>query len=271
MNLFNLNQITQEELMTFFAVMVRFSVLFALLPFIGDRIVPAPVKVLLAVACTIALFPALVAGGSVRPHEANIWGATTGSIAATIACEVIFGLAMGFTARMLFESISFGGNLIGNFMGFAAASTYDPHQESQTQVIAQIHTAVAMLIFLALDGHHLMLRAALDSYRIVGMGKASVGGITSTRLIEFTGQTIRFGIQLAAPVALSIFAVNVAFGVIAKAMPQLNILVLSFAVTSLVGLAVMLMCVPEFQGAAGAVLSRVGDWMEAVSLSLVGR
>ena len=55
-------------------------------------------------------------------------------------------------------------------MGFSTASTYDPHQESQTQVVAQIQMAIAMLLFLALDGHHLMLRASLESYRIVGVG-----------------------------------------------------------------------------------------------------
>jgi flagellar biosynthetic protein FliR len=271
MNVFDFSHITQEEVLTFFAVLVRFSTLIAVLPFTGDRMVPAPVKILLALATTLALFPALVNGGGVNPAEAARWGATTSGIAFTVGAEAVFALVLGYTARILFESISFGSNLVGNFMGFAAASTYDPHQESQTQVVAQIQMSVAMLVFLSLDGHHLMLQASLDSFRLVGVGKASITAITGQRLIELTGQTLKFGIQLAAPVAISIFAVNVAFGVIAKAMPQLNILVLSFAVTALVGLVVMLMSVPEFQGASGAILGRVGDWLETIALSTVGR
>lgn len=271
MNIFNISQISQYELLTFFAVLVRFSVLIALMPFVGDRMVPAPVKVLLSLVVTVALFPALVSAGDVHPIEAANWGATTGGIANTVFCEVLVGLVLGFTAKMLFESVSFGANLVGNFMGFAAASTYDPHQESQTQVVAQIQLTIAMLIFLSLDGHHLMLRASLDSYHLVGLGKATFGAVASQRLIELSSQVIHFGLQLAAPVAISMFAVNVAFGVIAKAMPQLNILVLSFAVTSLVGLSVMFMCVPEFQGAVGAVLGKMGEWMDGMASALGGR
>jgi flagellar biosynthetic protein FliR len=271
LNIFDFSQITQEEVLTFFAVLMRFSVLIAVMPFVGDRMVPLPVKILLALVVTFALFPTLVVQGHIKPGEALVWGATTGGIAGTIACEVLCGLLLGFTARLLFESVAFGANLAGAYMGFAAASIYDPHQESQSQVVAQIQISIAMLIFLALDGHHLMLRASLESYQIVGLGKAAFGSIASARLIDLTSQVIRFGIQLSAPVGLSLFAVNVAFGVIAKAMPQLNILVLSFAVTGLVGLAVMLMCVPEFQGAVGAVLSRMGDWMEAMAAALGGK
>lgn len=271
MNIFNFSQITMEECLTFFAVLIRYSVLIAVMPFVGDRMVPMPLKILLALAITFALFPALVVQGQVRPGDALVWGATTGGIAATIGCEVLCGLVLGFTAKLLFESVSFGANLVGNFMGFAAASTYDPHQESQTQVVAQLQLAVAMLIFLALDGHHLMLRASLDSYRLVGLGQASFGTIASQRLVGLTAQVIRFGMQLAAPVALSMFAVNVAFGLIAKTMPQLNILVLSFAVSALVGLVVLFLSVPEFQGVVGALLGRMGEWMESMAAALGGK
>jgi flagellar biosynthetic protein FliR len=273
-NLFNFSQ---EEMLSFFAVLIRFSVLFAVLPFVGDNVIPAPVKVLLALATSIALFPALISTGAVHPAQAGHWGSTTGGIVGTISMEVVLGLLMGFTARMAFESIQFGGNLVGNFMGFAAASTYDPHQEGQTQVVAQIQTVMAMLIFLAVDGHHLMLRAALDSYQVVGIGgggflsKTGVNAAISARLIDLSGQVVRFGIQLAAPVAVSLFAVNVAFGVMAKTMPQLNILVLSFAVSALVGLLVMLMSVPEFQGASASILGRTGEWIDMVLLAVAGR
>lgn len=264
MSIFNFNI---PEMLTFFAVLVRYSVLFVVLPFVGDHFVPGPVKILLSLAVTIALFPALVASGDVKPADAVAWGATAGGIAGTIAMEVVFGLVLGYVAKLSFETISFGGNLVGNFMGYSIASTYDPSQQSQTQVVAQIQMAIAMLVFLVLDGHHVMLRAALESFRIVGVGgmlKMTQAGAFSERLIGLTGEVIKFGIQLSAPIAVVLFGVNLIFGVMAKAMPQLNILVLSVTVTSFVGLIVMFLCVPEFQGAAGNVLGRMGDSMEAV-------
>jgi flagellar biosynthetic protein FliR len=257
-----------EEMLSFFAVLVRFSILFAVLPFVGDRVVPAPVKVLLALAVSIALFPALVATGRVKPVEAAFWGSSASGIIGTVALEVMVGLLLGFVAKLIFDGISFGANLVGNFMGFASASVFDPHQESQTEVIAQIQTTVAMLIFLALDGHHLMLRASLDSYRIVGLGRASFGASVGQRLIQMTGETLRFGIQIAAPVAVAIFSVNITFGVLSKAMPQLNIFMLSFAITSIVGFVVMFLSVPEFQGEVGILYGKMWDWLQEMLRAL---
>ncbi|HTL12613.1 MAG TPA: flagellar biosynthetic protein FliR, partial [Bdellovibrionota bacterium] len=154
----NLFDLDQNQILTFFAVLVRYGTLVAVLPWIGDKVVPAPVKVLLALTLSAMLYPVLVATGKVSPQAATVWGSTSGGILSVTAVEALFGLAMGFAARMLFMAVEAGGNLAGNYMGFAMASQYDPHQESQSQVVAQIHTTLAMLIFLALDGHHLMLR-----------------------------------------------------------------------------------------------------------------
>jgi flagellar biosynthesis protein FliR len=273
---FSLFSFDAEELLSFFAVLVRFSVLVAVMPFVGDRFVPGPVKVLLALAISICVFPALLGSGQVRPQEARVWAATSGGIIGVVGAEAVFALVLGFTAKFAFDAISFGGNLVGGFMGFASASMFDPHQETQTQVVAEVYAALAMLLFLALDGHHLILRASLDSYRIMGLGGllAPGKGFTaafSERLVEITGQVVRFGVQLAAPVAVSMFAVNVAFGVMSRAMPQLNVLVLSFAVTAIVGLFVILLTLPEFQGAAGNVLGRAGDWMGMMAAALAGK
>jgi flagellar biosynthetic protein FliR len=265
MHLFNFNV---EEILTFFCVLIRFSVLFSVLPFIGDKTIPVLLKVLFSLIVSIALFPSLVATGKIHPADAYVWGKTPSGIISTVALEAFFGLIMGFTAKLIFDSVAFGANLVGNLMGFASASIYDPHQESQTEVIAQLQTTLAMLVFLSMDGHHLMLRAALDSYHIVGMGKAAFGAASGQKLVELTGEVFRFGLQLAAPVGVAIFAVNVAFGIIAKAMPQINVLVLSFSVTALVGLMVMFLGNSEFNAASADVLLRVGSWMESMMRTL---
>jgi flagellar biosynthesis protein FliR len=268
MSLFNFDE---PMLLSFFAVLVRYSVLIAVLPITGDKAVPGPAKVLMAFTATVAIFPALMSSGQIRPGDALIWGSSAAGIARTVGLEAMFGLVLGYVARLAFDAISLGSNLVGGFMGFAMASAYDPHQETQTQVVAEIQMAIAMLVFLVLDGHHTMLRASLASYDVVGLGQAGFGDVLGRRLTEITGMVISFGLQLAAPVAISIFAVNVAFGVMAKAMPQMNILVLSFGVTALVGLIVMFLGIPEFQGASAEILSHMSGWMEAAKKAMGGR
>lgn len=258
----------QNEMLTFFAVLVRFSILVTILPFVGDMAVPMPVKALMALGVSLVLYPVLVADGQVRPAEAAVWGSSAGKLVGTIATEATFGLILGFTARIFFDAISMAGNVAGTFMGYAMASAYDPHVESQSQVVAKFQGAIAMLIFLVLDGHHLMLSAALESYRFVSVGQAVFGAAVAERLLELSGMLIRTGLQIAAPVAISLYATQVVYGVMAKAMPQLNILVLSFAVSALVGLFVMLVSIPGFHDVTGALFEGMGDGMRSVMHSM---
>lgn len=260
-----------EEMLTFFAILVRFATLVAVLPLTGDRLIPMPIKVLFSLAISIALFPALVSRGAIHVGEALTWGATPAGIVSTVVLEAMFGLALGYTAKLCFDAINFGANLAGNFMGLAIASQYDPHQETQTQVVAEIQMAIAMLIFLALDGHHLMLRAALQSYDVVGLGRAGFTAIFADKLIDLTRQVIVFGLQIAAPVAVSIFGVNIGFGIMGKALPQLNILVLSMSITALMGMVVMFLCIPQFATAARSILERMGDWMMLIENAMIGK
>lgn len=265
MSLFNFNI---EEMMTFFVVLVRVSVMFSVLPFIGDRSIPSPVKILLSLIVGIILFPALVASGRIHPAAAKIWGATASGIIGTVAIEVIFALVVGYSARIVFDGIGFGANLIGNFMGFATANTFDPHQDSQTEVIAQIQTTLAMLAFLGLDGHHLMLKSALQSYSIVGIGKAQFTSFLNQRLVQMTKEVFEIGLKMSAPIIIALFAVNIAFGVLSRAMPQLNIFAISTVVSALLGFFVLFLGMPEFQGLIGNIFNTLGDRMDAIMFAM---
>ncbi len=254
-------EFSDNEILSFFAVLVRITVLFAVLPLLGDRFVPSTLKVLFGLATSFIVFPSLTAKGFIHTEDAAVWGSSVAGITWMIVQEAGLALILGYTARLIFDAIQFGGNLVGNFMGFSAANTFDPHQESQTQVIAELQAALATLVFLSLDGHYLMLKAALDSFHWVGLGKAALGSSVSHQLTLFTAKVIEFGVLLSAPIAICLFVVNVAFGIMAKAMPQLNVLVLSFAVSALVGLAILLIGLPEFQSVSGSVLGRVDEWL----------
>ncbi|MBC7384559.1 MAG: flagellar biosynthetic protein FliR [Cryobacterium sp.] len=267
----DLFQFTPEETYTFFAVLVRVSVLLAVLPVFGDKVIPSPVKVLLSLATSLAIYPGLVKQGFVRPADAAIWASDAWGIVRTIGQEVMVGLVIGYTAKLVFDAIQVGASIVSNMMGFAMASMYDPHHETQTSVVAEIQVAIAMLAFLALDGHHLLLHGALDSFRFCGIGEAGMTALVQTRIIEMTGTVLKYGIQLGAPITIVMFGVNVAFGVFSKTMPQMNVLVLSMAISAFAGMIVLMLSAPEFQTVASNILGKTEDWMQGMLIAMAGR
>jgi flagellar biosynthesis protein FliR len=266
----NLFDFSEEQLLSFFAVLIRYATMFAVFPIFGHKSVPSQVKILLALSISFILFPALVSQGWVNPDEANVWASSLGGIVGVVSLEVLVGLTLGFVAKIIFDAIQIGGNLVGHFMGLAAATYYDPTQESQSGVVAQVQTTLAMLLFLVLDGHHIILKAALDSYRYVGLGKASFSGAIVQEMILYGGSILKIGIQIAAPVAFSIFAVNVVYAVMAKAMPQLNVLVLSFSVSAFVGIFVLLGSLIEFSSVVTELFGGLDHQMATFSRLLGG-
>jgi flagellar biosynthesis protein FliR len=167
-------------------------------------------------------------------------------------------------------AIQIGGDIIGNFMGFSAASQFDANQQSQSQVVERLLYTLMVLVFLAVNGHHLMLMAVMKSYEVVGIGQASISGNFAQRLVEFSSSMIRLGMQLAAPMAFSIFVINLIYGVFAKALPQMNILILSLSVSAFVGLFVLLVSLPQFQSTSTELFSRIGHEMGTTLLTLKG-
>ena len=263
--------VQMEEILTFFAVLVRFSILMALVPFMGDRIIPTTVKVLFSLAVTIAMYPSMVRMGLVKPAEAIIWGRTTASIVTMITLEAMVGMVFGFIARLAFDTIQFSGSLINSFIGLSSATMFDPHHENQSMVLTEIQMAFAMLLFLSMDGHHLMISAAFESYGVLGMGRLNFTPAMMHQLIQQTADVIRIGVQISGPISVAIFAVQVAMGVMAKAMPQVNILVLSFSVTIFVGLSVLYFTFSHWVGVSNGLYIKMEDGLQSIMIAMAGR
>lgn len=269
---------SQQEVLTFFAISVRYGVLVAVLPFLGDRVVPVQLKFLLSLVLSYSLMPALVSRGWVDPNQSSIWGSSPSGLLSTLVIEGIFALMLGYTARLAFEVITFGGNIIGQFIGFSMLNQEDIECHAQTETIAQFYTALAMLLFLSIDGHHLMLRGAIESYRIFELGgRGSMIFNLSFRpdflekVVHMSGQLIQFAILMSAPVAISVFAVNFVLGLLAKMAPQLNIVTLSSGLGVLIGVAVLWASLSQFNSSASDVFEWMIDGMEILMRSIKER
>lgn len=149
------------------------------------------------------------------------------SLVAAVAVELLVGLAVGVGAMLVFSAMMLLGEFLAVQGGLGAAQTIDPSTGSSSPAIGMALESFALLIFLAIDGHHDLIRGIASTFELMPVG----GALPSTDVffeIARLGQSVwQVAFQIAAPVTVAIFVQNIATGVLGRAMPQLNILIVN--------------------------------------------
>jgi flagellar biosynthetic protein FliR len=234
---------SQTEVLQFFASLVRVSCLFVLLPIFGDNAVPPLVRIFLAFTVNLIVFPVAAATGAGQVVTMSV---SEMGLAFIVLKEAMVGFLIGFTAKLFFDGLGFAFGHMGTQMGFNMASAYDHHAEANTPVVSQMIMILALLLFLGLNGHHLFIRAIVQSYHAVPLGSFVFTKKIAAYVLETSGQVFWIAVKLSAPMALVIFMINCAFGIVAKAVPQINVLIVSFTVNILAGFLVLTLTMPVF-------------------------
>jgi flagellar biosynthetic protein FliR len=256
-----LDGFSQTDVLLFFASLSRVLALFLLLPIFGDQNVPTLVRIFLAFTVNLVVYPIAMSQGtaSLAPLMASDMG-----IVVLVLKEAAVGIIIGFTAKIFFDAINFAFAHMGNQMGFSMASAYDHHTETSTPVISHMIMILAMLLFLAMNGHHFFLRALVDSYYSIPVGGFVMKKSIVLHVLETSGQVFWIGVKLSSPMALVIFLINCAFGIVAKAVPQINVLVVSFTVNILAGFLVITLTLPVFGTSMAEVIQMMVERVESV-------
>lgn len=217
--------------------LARILALIASSPVLGNKQVPVRVKVGLSVLLTLIIAPTL----NDLPQLAV--GSPQGLL--ILIQQIIIGIAMGFTMRLIFTAVEMAGELAGMQMGLGFASFYDPINASHTQIISQWMSIVASLAFLALNGHLYMLAGLAESFQTLPIGNmiSSKGfyGVAS-----WGGSIFSYALQLSLPLLAALLIVNLALGILTRAAPQLNLFAVGFPITLAIGFLVLALSTPYF-------------------------
>jgi flagellar biosynthetic protein FliR len=160
--------------------------------------------------------------------------------------EVIFALLMALSVTLVLGAFEFAGELISYQAGLSIAQVVDPQGGFQMPAISNIIQLLALLLLLALNGHHVLLKLIFESFRTFPVGQFILKITTVDRFILLSGQLFIIGIKLAAPVVLVLFLIEVGLGVISKFIPNLNVLMTSFPITISVGLLFITLALPHW-------------------------
>ncbi len=206
-------------------------------PVIGNKQVPKRVKIGLSVLLAIIIAPTLGPMPQVAP------GSAQGLL--IIVQQIIIGVAMGFTMRLIFSAVEMAGELIGMQMGLGFASFYDPINATQSVVIAQWMGIIAVLAFLAMNGHLYMLSALAKSFVAL-----PIGGMMTNEgfyaVARWGGSIFAYALQVSLPILAALLITNIALGILTRAAPQLNLFAIGFPVTLAIGFLVLALAMPSF-------------------------
>ena len=230
--------IPTTQLVGFAFALVRTTAWISICPPFNSPAVPRRVRVALATAISFA-----VAGhiGDQHPDLAS------GPFVLALLTQALAGLALGFTVLMLFSALQAAGELIDLQVGFSLGAVLDPLSGNSAAPIGRFYQLLALAILFGINGHVLVVRGYLRSVEAVPMGELDLD-ILSHQLLRMLATFVVAAVEIAFPVLAALFCTDIALGLLGKAAPQLNILVLGFAAKTFVALSLLgvtLVLLPE--------------------------
>ena len=220
------------QLQIFLVVLARVAGFIGAIPVLASAQTPGRVKTMLVLVATLLLYPLM----QDAVPQADF---TPLALLLLVLSETLVGLLLALATRLIFTAVEFGASVVGFQMGFASANVYDPQSERQVELISQFQNVFAILVFLAIDGHHIFLRAVVTSYQLLPPGQFAVGGEAIPYLMRLASHMFIIGVQFSAPVLAVLLFSGLILGILARVFPQLNVFLLSFPLNIGIGFIVI--------------------------------
>jgi flagellar biosynthetic protein FliR len=227
-----------EFLFCWLAVFLRSLGIILQLPVLAGR--PVPIAVRVGIGVSLATLLAGIVPGAIVPT--GLWPLVGVGVA-----EVLLGLGLGFVARLTFFAVEMAGRIISTEIGLSASPGIGVPEPASEPVASLVSTFAIVLFFLA-GAHHAVLTTFARSFHFAPAGAAAFHAGAADSLIQSTAHVITLGLRLAAPFIAMNFLVTLAFSVLGRAVPRMNVFILSFPARALLGFSLL--------GAAGTLIAR---------------
>lgn len=211
------------EVSSYLLILARISAFFVAVPLFSYRAIPTTQRIIFAALIAWMMTYTI----DTTPLEVN------GEYILLIVKEVLVGLSIGIVASMIMSVVQIAGGFIDFQMGFAIANIIDPQTGAQSPLLGQFFNALAFLLLLSINGHHLLLDGIFYSYQFIPMDQAwpNYGSASfSTFIVKVFVTTFAIAFQMAVPIVATLFLVDLALGITARTVPQLNIFVVGFPI-----------------------------------------
>ena len=255
-------QITFQDFNRFLLIFIRVGVILFLLPFFNSRVIPILVKIGLTFLISLTLW-------QVVQNQIVEFPATVTGIVQLVISELIVGMTLGFIAQMFFEGVRLMGEIVGFQTGFYITNIIDPQNGVQVSILSNVAYLMAVVLFLLLNGHHVLLTALRESFEIIHVGELNLNRKILQEIVMQAGDIFVVGIKIGAPAIAVLLFAQIIFGLITKLIPQMNIMIVAFPLQISIGLfffgislRAMLFLMERYLGNLDRLLIHTMQWMK---------
>lgn len=237
----------------FLLVLARIIGFFVQAPIFGSNHINNKVLVGLSVSMAIVVFPNV-------PLPKELPGGPI-TLILLLLSQLTIGLVIGYVAFLCMAAAQFGGELLDMQMGLSSAASFDPSSKGTINLIRRLQFYLAMIFYLLVDGHHVLIKATAKSFDIIPLTGTRFSGTLITELIRMTGRIFYIGAQIALPALGALFMVQIALGIMARVAPQMNVFMLSFPLNIMVGLTLLTASIPMMYHVYIKVFQEFNDYL----------
>ena len=253
--------ITQIQLETFLLSLFRLGGIIAVAPIFSHKTFPIQLRFAFSMILAILIFPFAKPNGFVPPSGLL-------ELLGVGLTEFLLGALIGFMFLMLLIAVQFAGGIIGFQVGFAIVNVIDPTTSQNVSIIGQFYFLLATLLFLLMNGHHVILSAVLDSFKLVPIGAVKFHLAGAKELIRLSAGVLVIGVKIASPVMLVLFLTEATLGILTRTIPQMNIFIVGLPLKIAIGLLVVGMTLPIFAYVFQGSIIRFQDSLSRIIVSI---
>lgn len=245
------------EIAIYLSILLRMSLVLFITPIFSNAHVPNTIKALTAFMLANIIF--LLPHQSIAPipfEPLQLFQVVLG--------EIIFGMVVSLAILMIFSAFQFAGELISFQMGFGFAQVVDPLGGARIGFLSGWFQLVATLIFFGLNGHHMLIKAVVESFRTIPIGGFTLTTATYGKIISLLSQMFIIGIKISAPAMIALLFTQVALGLISKFAPQINILAASMPLTIFLGFLFLSLSVSIWSNAMESYMGKLMQFLHSL-------
>jgi flagellar biosynthesis protein FliR len=217
----------------FILVFARLVSMVGFSPIIGSGSVPVQAKVGFSFLLSLIVFPIVSRDFPAMPeHIIMFW--------VLIFREVLVGMLIGVIGNLMFSAVQISGQIFGMQLGFGIVNVIDPLSDTQIALLGQFEFIVAILLFLAMNGHHALIKIIANSYTVVPLGSFSFTESLGMQVAGWLSKCFEIALKIGLPVIMILLMVSVGLGIIARTVPQMNVFMVGLPLKIFVGLWMMM-------------------------------